>query len=325
VETMHQIGEFEESFVEDKNINIFIYDHSKCPKFENSIVISNYYYYNSNNYLNIPIEKFCFNFIDVPFVVYCEKFLIPLSFLIELILLTKGYSLIHAAAAKYKGKNYLFPAFGGVGKTTTISAIIYSGGKLFGDDMNIINERKILSYPSDFSIYPYHLDILKIENGFRIDKILDKIIEPLEKHKNYRAIKLLLLILYSIKIKYINMSPKKIFGENCIIKEGQIEEIYYLCRLENSLDEITVKRINSSDLAEICVNVLFQEWYQSMAILYTYSALSKFSLTSLFSEIKDIFRRTFAHYECYQIKIPSSLDNLNYQKQLLHYLSKNPL
>lgn len=86
-ETLHQIREFEEPHLGEKVIDIFIYDYSKLPIFRNSTVLSNYYY--SDNYLNIPAEKFCFNFIDAPFAVYCDNLRIPLNFLIELALLKK--------------------------------------------------------------------------------------------------------------------------------------------------------------------------------------------------------------------------------------------
>ena len=319
--------EFEETPFDNKDADILICDYSKCPVFEQSIVLSNYYFY-SKNYLNIPAEKFCFNIINVPFIIYCDTFRIPLNFLIELVLLKKGYSLIHAAAVKYGGKNYLFPAFGGVGKTTTIASMLFDKGQLFGDDMVIIKNQEILSYPMDFSVYPYHLNILrikdaKIKHQFRKTRTLDNITNKLVNH-NFKAIKLLLLILNSLKTPCFNVAPKKIFGENCIKERGEIDEIYYLCRIENGRLEITFEKIESNKLVEICANVLLQEWHGAMSILYTYSGLSLFSLDTLLNKIKDIFRQTVAHYNCHQINIPNSLDNPTYQKQLIsHFDNKS--
>lgn len=316
--------EFEVESLNDDTIDIFIYDYSNCPNLKNPIVLSNHYYY-SDNYLNIPSDRFCFNIIDSPFILYCDNILLPLNLLVELVLLNKGYTLLHSAAVQYNGKNYLFPSFGGVGKTTTVSAVVYDGGKLFGDDMNIINEMDILCYPLDFSVYPYHLGILKIKNkkvefGFKKTKILDKITNYLRRY-NCRVSKLLILILKSMKTPYANVSPKKIFGETCIVERGGIDEIYYLYRVENNLPEITVERIDANNLTEMCTNILLQEWHGPMSVLYTYSGLSAFSLNSLFSEIEDIFRHTFIQHDCYQIKIPNNLDNLTYQKQLTSYLN----
>jgi len=319
-----QLREFQTVPLDNDSIDIYIYDYLRCPNFKNVTILGEHYYY-SNNYLRIPKEKFCFNFIDKPFTVYCDHFIIPLNFIIELVLLVKGYSFIHSAAVEYRGRNYLFPAFGGTGKTTTVSAIVHSGGKLYGDDMNIINDREILNYPSDFSVYPYHLDILdikdkKIKNKFKKTKILDRITNELENYK-FRVCKLLILVLNSFKTPCINIAPRAIFGEDCIVRGGKIDEIYYLSRAENDLSEISIENIDSNELAEICRNVLLQEWQMAMPVIYTYSGLSPFSVNSILDRIRDLFGQTFLQYKCYQITIPNSLGNLAYQRQLISYLT----
>ena len=255
-----------------------------------------------------------------------DRFEIPLNFIVELILLRKGWSLIHSGAVQYGGRNYLFPAFGGTGKTTTVSTIVFNGGKLFGDDMNIVKEREILSYPLDFTIYPYHLDILKIKDEkikyqFRKTEILDDITNRLRNY-NSKVSKLLISICNSFKTPYINLSPRKIFGENCIVKKGQIDEVYFLGKDDTKSFKISVESIDPAHLAEVCTNILFHEWYQSMRLLYAYSVLSTFSLNSIYHIINNLFRRIFTHYECRQIKIHNNLDNLTYQKQLISYLKR---
>jgi len=320
---MFQLREFEIFSLADQNVDIFIYDYYRCPVLNNPIVLSEYYFY-ENNYLNIPNLKFCFNFIDTPFKLYCDIFVIPLSMLVELVLLKQRHSLLHSAAVQYKGKNYLLPAFGGVGKTTTISEIITHGGKLYGDDMVIISGDKILSYPLDFTIYPYHLGFLKINDKriiyqFKKTEILNKTTDYLKKYKN-NVFKLMILIFDHFKIPYINISPKYLFGENCIVKKGLINEIYFISKIKNNFPEITIDQIDSDNLAEICANILLQEWHGSMSILYTYSGLSTFSLNSLFIKIREIFKNTFNNYKCHQMIIPYDLSNINYQKQLISYL-----
>lgn len=318
------LREFEEAPISDDDIDIFIFDYSDCPNLKNPVSISNYYYY-SNNYLNVPDKRFCFNFLDEPLFVYCDNFAVPLNLMVELKLLRKGYSLIHSAAVQYNGRNYLFPSFGGVGKTTTVSALMYNGGKLFGDDMVILNEREILSYPLDFSIYSYHLDILrikdkKIELELRKAKELNNLVNHLKRY-NSRFIKLIILMINSFKKEYVNLPPKRIFGENCIVEKGQIDEIYYLYRMKDENSNITIEEIDPNSLAKLCSNILFQEWCESMQLLYTYSGLSAFSLNLFFSKIEDVFRNAFMRHKCYKLKIPNNLDSLTYQRQLISYLN----
>jgi len=324
---MH-LREFESEALDENDIDIYVFDYSKRPNLERPTIISNYYYY-SDNYLDVPDKNFCFNVVDSPFVIYCNTFVVPLNFFIELAFLKKGYTLIHSAAVQYNGKNYLFPAFGGIGKTTAVSAILNKDGKLFGDDMIIVNNETILCYPLDFSIYPYHLDILNIEDKeakakFKRNGILDRCISLLRRY-DYRASRLLILILNSMKLPYINIPPKKIFGENCIATSGQIDEIYYLYRVGENKSQIEIEPIDANELAKICTNVLIQEWHGSMSILYTYSGLSTFSLDYLFHNIKCVLEDVFMHHKCYQIKIPINLDNLSYQNQLIFHLDNKRL
>lgn len=319
---LFQLREFEVGSLADQDVDIFIYDYFRCPVLNNPVVLSEYYFY-ENNYLNIPSLRFCFNFIDSPLKLYCDLFSIPISMLVELILLKKEYSLIHSAAVHYKGNNYLLPAFGGVGKTTTISEILKRGGKLFGDDMVIMKGNEILSYPLDFTIYPYHLGFLGIKDKkilfqFKITEILNKITDYLKKYR-YKLFKLMILIFDHYKLPYINISPKILFGDNCVIKKGFINEIYFISKINNNFPDITITQIESIDLAEICANILLQEWHGSMSILYTYSGLSTFSLNSIFIKIREIFANTFINYKCHQIIIPYGLTNENYQKQIISY------
>lgn len=205
--------------------------------------------------------------------------------------------------------------------------MVFSSGKLFGDNLSIINSKGvILNYPINFSVYPYHLDILRIKNKkikyqFKKTELLNCITNKLT-NCNCRIIKPLTLLLNSFKTPCVNIPPKEIFGENYLVEKGKIDEVYYLSRVENNLSEITIEWIDSNKLAEICTNILLQEWHGAMSILYTYSGLSLFSLHSLFCKIRDIFKQTFTHYQCYQIIIPSSLDDLIYQKQLILYFNR---
>lgn len=315
-----QLREFEIFSLPDQEVDIFIHDYSVCPVLNHPVVLSEYYFY-SRNYLNIPSQNLCFNFIDHPIKMYCDLFLIPIGLLVELILLKQNRSLLHSAAVQYKTKNYLLPSFGGVGKTTAISAVLSKGGKLYGDDMVIINQDEILSYPLDFTIYPYHLKTLNIKDKsmiyhFNKTKILNKITNKL-KNYNLKPVKLVILILDRLKIPYFNVPPKLIYGENCIVKKGSIDEVFFLSKMKNNLPEITIHPIDSHNLAEICTNILLQEWHGAMSIIYTYCGLSSFSLNLLFAKIREIYTRTFINRKCFQVTIPYDLDNLNYQKQLI--------
>lgn len=327
--------EFKEQRLDDKDVDLFIYDYSECPSFKDYSVISGCEY--SDNWLNTPDERSCFNFVDKPLIVYCDSYRIPLTLLVELVLLSKGYSLIHSAAVRYNKKNYLLAASAGVGKTTIVSAIIDDGGELFGDDFVIVNGKEVLSFPRDFAVYPYHLEVLKIKDK----KVLGEIrrIKQLNRlfrsgmvwalisrmnsfltKRGYVAVtpsRILWILNFVTKGGHVSVSPKKIFGADCIAERGRIDDVYYLSRAD--VPELTTEKINF-DLAKTCAYTLLYEWRQSMPMLSVYSGLSDFSLYSIYDRIYDLFRRAFKRHKYRQIKIPTNLDNLTLQKQLISYL-----
>lgn len=326
--------EFEEQRLDDKDVDLFIYDYSECPSFKDYSVVSECEY--SDNWLNVPDERFCFNFVDRPLVVYCDSYKIPLTFLVELVLLSKGYSLIHSAAVRYNKKNYLLVGFGGVGKTTIVSAIIDDGGKLFGDDIVIVNGKEVLSFPRDFAIYPYHLEVLKIRDKevlsefgrikqlnrlFKsgMGRALISMMNSFLTRRGYVAVAPGRILNFVTKEGYVSVSPKKIFGADCIAERGRIDDVYYLSRAD--VPELTVEKINF-DLAKNCAYTLLYEWHQSMPLLSIYSGLSDFSLDPIYNQIYNLFRRAFTRHKCRQIKIPNNLDNLTFQKQLISYFRK---
>jgi len=327
---MRHFRHFEVDRAADASIDIFIHDYCECPSLENGTVTSETCY--ADNYLNIADEKLCLNLIDAPLTVYCNRYVIPLKFLVEAVLLKRGYSLIHSAALEYRGRNYLFPAFGGVGKTVLASAVIGDGGKLFGDDMVIVSQGCLSTFPLDFSLYPYHLHVLKIEDP-KVTKSLRRIealnrcarlfscmTAPLRRY-DPRMDRLLSMVIRFIATRFVSVSPVTIFGSNCIAQNGPLHRVCYLSKVQSTSSQIMVETIDAEDLAERCANIMFQEWYQSMSILYRYSGLSTFSLNGVFAQIREVFQDTFGRVECLHIRIPNTLDHRAYQSQLIAYLS----
>lgn len=319
--------EFQVPSIDEGDIDICIYDYCECPKFKDPVLthtISDGDHY-ADNYLNIIPMKCCFNFVDRPYTVYCDYFSIPPNLMVELVLVGKGHSLIHSGGVKYKERNFLLPAFAGIGKTTVVSTLVRNGGKLFGDDWNIVNSSDMYGYPMDFSVYPFHLDILgikdrKIERDFARTRVLDTITGRLSKYK-FRAIKLLVLVLNSLKTGAVNMPPRKIFGGDCLARVGPIDRVLYLCKVQNGLTEITCETMDAADLAGICANITFLEWAQCLGILYAYSALSEFSMHAFFNSIRGTLQQVFAAHECCQVKIPEGLDRRALQEQLIRLLA----
>lgn len=77
---------------------------------------------------------------------------------VQTLLVPQEVSLVHGAGVALGGKGILFAGFGGVGKTLLVSELRKRDDFMFfGDDYVMVGgQAQMYSYPTDFSIYPYH-------------------------------------------------------------------------------------------------------------------------------------------------------------------------
>jgi hypothetical protein len=325
-QVMHQLAEFEVLNDWEGVSDIVIRDYDYAPKLEDAVVISDYYYY-ADGCLNIPPYQACVDLIKTPITIFCNKLILPINFIVHMALLRKKHSLIHSAGVVIDGKSYLFPAFGGIGKTALVAAVVNNGGKFYGDDMNIINDDDLFNYPIDFSVYPYHMKLLKlkdprIEKMFNRTKLLNIITDQLERYDS-RLLKFTRVAINTLKVPCVSIPPRHIFGEQCFAEHGKVNEVYYLTRTDTNSKKIEISPIAPKILAEITSNILFSEWHQSMHYLFVYSGLSSFSLTDIFSMTRSICERHFASRPCYRAEIPNSMSLYDYQTKLVEALDVN--
>ena len=92
-----------------------------------------------------PQNKFILNFNRMYELVRNPKAYF-LAFL-QMKLLDKGFTFIHAAGVINNGESLLFPAFSDTGKTTTTLSFIKDGYNVLGDDKIITNGQNIFPYP----------------------------------------------------------------------------------------------------------------------------------------------------------------------------------
>jgi len=78
--------------------------------------------------------------------------------LIDRIMVQKGAAMLHAMTVEYKGRGILMPAWGGSGKTSTMSKLVNIPGYSFmGDDWTFLTQDgDLLGYAKPMFIKPYH-------------------------------------------------------------------------------------------------------------------------------------------------------------------------
>lgn len=69
----------------------------------------------------------------------------------------KGVPFVHGSALSKDGKAYLFPARSGSGKTVLAMKLLEKGYNLLGDNFVMLDNGRVLSYPSRMNIFFYNL------------------------------------------------------------------------------------------------------------------------------------------------------------------------
>ncbi|MBX2886222.1 MAG: hypothetical protein KTR32_40070 [Granulosicoccus sp.] len=78
---------------------------------------------------------------------------------IYLAMLRKGILLMHSAGVTRAGKSFVFPAYGGTGKTTTCMSLLQKGYHFLGDDLLLIDpdQRLVYPYPRPLHVFTYNI------------------------------------------------------------------------------------------------------------------------------------------------------------------------
>jgi len=78
--------------------------------------------------------------------------------LIDRLMVQKSAAMVHALTAEYKGHALMMPAWGGTGKTSTMSKLVVMDGWAFmGDDWAFVTDKgDLLSFAKPMTIKPYH-------------------------------------------------------------------------------------------------------------------------------------------------------------------------
>jgi len=250
---------------------------------------------------------------------------IPLNLLVQIVLLQKGFSLVHGAGVSYRGKNILLPAFGGVGKTILVSSVISAGGKVFGDDMLLVGNGRMMPYLMDLSIYDYHLPILgitdkKIGAAFQGDKFIELIISII-KNVDSRLGRAIQYLLRGLKKNCFSLPAQSIFGQSCQACGGPIDVVCFLIRRETDDAEIKLELAEGDWLAKVCASILAHEWAPTAHEWYVPASLfGGWEHLQLFNLSQHVIREALVGRPCYIATIPVSLPPREYSLKILPLL-----
>lgn len=187
--------------------------------------------------------------------------------LLEYCLLKNNATFIHSAGVAKNGQAYVFPSWGGVGKTASVAKLIREENyKLLGDDLVILDkDGNVYAFPKKFVLYAYHRNLFK-ENmkgktliKGKISNIFSHFIPTMKSILRHFPFVMAWARRHNPQSKRV--SPYDIFGERSIEKNAKLCGFTWLERIE--VDKTKTVEIDSYKLASRALMITLHELYDT--------------------------------------------------------------
>lgn len=241
--------------------------------------------------------------------------------IINLTALSKGVLPLHASALLYNGKGVLITGWSKGGKTETLLAFAVHGAQYIGDEWIYlsVNGQQMYGIPEPTRIWYWHLqempgfkamvnrkDLLRLQALDLFARILEQLASTFSGLPGrYRQILKRVTVLIKRQL-YVQLPPDKLFGPRADQKDVQPEKILFV--VSHDQPELTVKKINSKEVAERIVFSLQEERMDFMSYYFKYRFAFPACSNSLIDQAEEIQRKlvlkTLAGKEAYAIYHP---------------------
>jgi hypothetical protein len=219
--------------------------------------------------------------------------------MLQLALLRKGASLAHCSAIEKNGLAVIFPAWGGVGKTSIMSRFIDEGWRFISDDSCVIcDDGQVFTHPLPMHIYKYHakqssgLVARMLENSSLTDRFLWRGLSVLKKPDKL--------------VRWV--APVKVFGREKLCESGNISRVVHLHRVEG-LANFRVEQAKPIDIAKIMTSTIIDEINGLADIAIAANSVQVKSMipniSQVYEKISDIYSKAFSSASCFMITLPS--------------------
>jgi|GEM_PF-5259953 len=254
---------------------------------------------------------------------------LSLPFIMQLALMRIGATLVHAAAISVNNAGILLPAFGGIGKTSLMAALMQQRQtdiKLLGDDIVILEEDGTLwPYPRPFCIYPYHRSLFPSyfkknrwpqTTSWKLSyKIAREFLRAarLEEH----------LTRYLTDAPFITIPPANLFGEQALAKKSV--PLTHVIQMEKvaGLEHAKVQALTPDHAATFMNNVMFRELRDTMHLLFALATAHKIPLAQKLSQTQTVLTHALATIPLHaltHLQIPEHTTQEAFLKHVIPYI-----
>lgn len=339
-----QMLNFQVGFFSYKNHNekfelpeIKIFSYKKKNEYQNKNLPEAIFYNDLgsvDNFLHIPEKNLFIKKEGDKFIICADYANFTITLFMQILLLSKNCSFIHASAFQAKsGKINIFTGVGGIGKTLILGhASTVHKLKYLGDDLIILDDRgSCFSYPRNFVLKKYHIQTYS--NIFQKLNISKKNLFHLKKFvmENFPLIGLGKKILKKTGLYYLvsekmsldnflgTVAPDEIFGDNMCLNEGLIGKIVYVDRIDGG--NSTFSSIPRNLITNRIFSVMQYEWKETISMFYSMAGLSLFNIINYNKGMSDVLQKSIDYADCVHVNLPKSLE----PQKLIDFLEKNNL
>ena len=305
--------------VSDMNCRrIFLEPYFIDNKCKHEVVPGAYKYTPENKKLHLLNKKISLSILDEEVHYGFDSILnLSIHFLYFLCVVQSNKTLVHSAGFKYKGKNILVPAFGGIGKTFLVSKLSENlTTSIYGDDLVLLDK--------DNFIFPYHRPMCMYQYHYK-----NYLKDRLSRRHYFLKPALLWRILLRLRIEvldrfglqigdiddfcaysngYITTAVGDILDEDQIPKHGEKLDIIVVIK-RYSGSEIAVKEVADAaereELARYISAITHHEWAEYHKLILAYNAFSKQPTSDQFNISEQLIEMSFRCTEkVYLIELP---------------------
>jgi hypothetical protein len=271
----------------------------------------------------LPSEKYAITYDGNVFHEYTDRANRATNLFLQNQLVKRNLSFVHGAGIELDGKGIVFPAFGGAGKTIAVSALRNKQGfKFYGDDYVIVDSQGFMySYPCDFSIYDYHINLFPELHGTSYHKYLldraryDRIEKLLHKSRLVFPLADLFHLLYprpvpvnaanDWKLGYVKVPVNEIIPAGNIGSKTRLYASVYLERYSGR--ELTLEMMSENELVHAVMGILSYEFKDEIKYLQLLANFSDLDPTAMLVKQKQVIGQAVAGLKCYKLLIPKGM------------------
>ncbi len=218
--------------------------------------------------------------------------------MIELALLRKASTFVHCSAIERDGRVTLFPASGGVGKTSLMGLYIDEGWKFLADDMcAIAADGTAHLHPLPLHIYKFHevhspTLVARMRDGMAgWDRLLWSALGKIRPADEL--------------VRWV--PPEQVLGAEGLTWRGRIAQVVYMHR-HNGASEFAVQPVAAGDIAGLMASVLLDEIHALPAMSILVHTCRSFewlpNIGELYQQIRGVLASALQPAKCYMLTVP---------------------